>query len=219
MGSRAKGSPLWQVLAVLLGAPALYALMFAVSGVSFATFSRYAFIAGMVTEYIFLGIVVWFLCQRGKRLADIGLVMSRWPREVLLGLGLGVVLFMLSGLMTTAVERFLPSAISREPRPLWASLLFGLGLVTAFAPIEEIVWRGYALTSLREHLSTWVAVVIASVAFGLMHWWGGIALVVEASITGILLSGLYLWRGNLTANIVCHFVSDLPLFLFMLFVV
>ena len=128
------------------------------------------------------------------------------------------ILVMLSGLMTTAVERFLPSAISREPRPLWASLLFGLGLVTAFTPIEEIIWRGYALTSLREHLSTWVAVVIASVAFGLMHWWGGIALVVEASITGILLSGLYLWRGNLMANMACHFVSDFPLFLFMLFV-
>jgi len=128
------------------------------------------------------------------------------------------ILVMLSGLMTTAVERFLPSAISREPRPLWASLLFGLGLVTAFTPIEEIIWRGYALTSLREHLSTWVAVVIASVAFGLMHWWGGVALIVESSIIGLLFSGLYLWRGNLVANIVCHFVSDFPLFLFMLFV-
>ncbi|MFQ6059016.1 MAG: lysostaphin resistance A-like protein [Anaerolineae bacterium] len=217
MDSRKKELPLWQVLVVLLGAPALYVLMFVISGVSFATFSRYAFIAGMVTEYIFLGIVVWFLRQTGKRLADIGLVMDQWRREALLGLGLGVVLFMLSGIMITTVERFLPSAISREPRPLWASLLFGFGVVTAFAPIEEIIWRGYAVTFLRQHLNTWVAVIIASVTFGLMHWWGGIALMVEASIVGILLSGLYLWRGNLVANIVCHFVSDFPLFLFMLF--
>lgn len=217
MDSRKKELPLWQVLVVLLGAPALYVLMFVISGVSFATFSRYAFIAGMVTEYIFLGIVVWFLRQTGKRLADISLVMDQWRREALLGLGLGVVLFMLSGIMITTVERFLPSAISREPRPLWASLLFGFGVVTAFAPIEEIIWRGYAVMFLRQHLNTWVAVIIASVTFGLMHWWGGIALMVEASIVGILLSGLYLWRGNLVANIVCHFVSDFPLFLFMLF--
>jgi len=217
MDSRTKRSPLWQISAVLLGAPALYALMFTISRVSFATFSRYAFIAGMLTEYIFLGIVVWFLRRVGKRLADIGLAMGRWRREALLGLGLGVVLFTLYGMMTTVVEKVLPSAVSREPRPLWASMLFGLGLVTAFAPIEEIIWRGYALTSLREHLSTWTAVVIASVAFGLMHWWGGVALMVETSVVGILLSALYLWRGNLVANIVCHFVSDLPLFLFMLF--
>lgn len=214
---RNKKFPLWRVFTVLLGAPALYVFIFAISGVSFVTFSNYAFLAGMVVEYVFLGIVVWFLHQEGKRLTDVGFKKDRWQREVLLGVSLGLALFMLSGILITIAESFLPSAISREPRPLWASLLFGFALVTAFAPIEEIIWRGYAITFLRQHFNTWIAVIIASVAFGLMHWWGGLALIVETVIVGILLSGLYLWRGNLVANIVCHFVSDFPLFLLMLF--
>ena len=61
MHSRVKKLPLWEVLAVLLGAPALYALMFLISGVSFSTFSHYAFLAGTLTEYIFLGIALCFL--------------------------------------------------------------------------------------------------------------------------------------------------------------
>jgi len=169
LDNRTKKFPLWQVFIVLLGAPALYAFIFVISGVSFATFSNYAFLAGMVTEYIFFGIVLWFLRQMGKNLADIGLVMSQWRREVLLGLGLGVMLFMLFGILVTIVESFLPSAVSQEPRPLWASLLFGFALVTAFAPIEEIIWRGYAITFLRQHLNTWVAVIVASATFGLIH--------------------------------------------------
>ncbi len=217
VNSPTKKFPLWQIFLILLGAPALYVFIFVISGVSFETFSNYAFLAGMVVEYIFFGIVLWFLRRAGKHLSDIGLVMDKWPREVLLGLGLGVALFMLSGILIAIMESFLPYALSREPRPLWASLLFGFALVTAFAPIEEIIWRGYAVTFLRQHLNVWLAVIIASATFGLMHWWGGVALMVETSIVGVLLSGLYLWRKNLVANIACHFMSDFPLFLFMLF--
>jgi membrane protease YdiL (CAAX protease family) len=50
-----------------------------------------------------------------------------------------------------------------------------------------------------------------------MHWWGGPAHVVIASIVGIAFSGLYLWRRSLVANLVAHFVLDFPLVLFMLF--
>ena len=218
MNSSTKQTELWQVFLVLLAAPLFQALLFFISGVSLATFSRFSFIPGMVTLYIFLGIVMWSLRQGGKRLADIGLVLNRWGREALLGLGLGIVIFVLMSFLIFWVEKFLPSAVSREPRPLWGALLFGFALLTAFAPIEEIIWRGYAITILRKHLGrTWAAVLIASAAFGLLHWWGGLALIINSSIAGILFSLLYLWRKNLVAPIVCHFVTDFPLFLLMLF--
>ena len=57
--------------------------------------------------------------------------------------------------------------------------------------------------------------MVASVAFGVLHWWGGPATIVMATVMGV--SMLYLWRRTLIANIVAHFVLDLPLFLFMLF--
>ena len=58
---------------------------------------------------------------------------------------------------------------------------------------------------------------MASIAFGVLHWWGGPATIVMASVMGVAFSMLYLWRGSLTANIVAHFALDLPLLLFMLF--
>jgi len=78
MDSRFRDFPLWKVFTVILGAPALYVFMFAISRVSFVTFSNYAFIAGMVVEYVFLGIVMWFLHQEGKRLTDIGFTKDQW---------------------------------------------------------------------------------------------------------------------------------------------
>jgi membrane protease YdiL (CAAX protease family) len=210
--------PLWQIAFVLLGAPALQWLLFVASGVTFATFSRFAFLAGMLTEYIAFAFVLLILRRAGMRLSDIGLNAERWGRDTLVGIGAGVVLFVVSGVLMVVIEPILPSTLSRDPRPPWAAVVYAFALLTAFAPIEEIVWRGYAIKSLTQHLrSTGAAVLIASVAFGLMHWWGGPAHVVIASIVGIAFSGLYLWRRSLVANIVAHFVLDFPLVLFMLF--
>jgi len=216
MSIQPKETGVWHAVLVLLGAPAVYVLVFACSGLSFRAFSNYAFVAGMAVEWVFLLIVLWSLRRAGKGVKDIGLTAVRLPREVLLGVGMGLVFGMASGGLITVLEMFLPSGISREPRPLWAALVFGFALVTAFAPIEETVWRGYAITSLRPRLGTMGAVAAASAAFGLVHWWGGVALVVGSTILSFAYSGLYLWRKSLVANIVCHLVADLPLFLFML---
>lgn len=208
---------IWQLLVILLGAPLFQAVVFLLSGVSFETHYRYAFLSGMVMEYIFLALVIWFLRKNGRSLANIGLKRpERWSREILIGLGLGVALFVLMGILNWILSLVFPSLETTAQRPVWAGWVYGFALITAFAPIEEIIWRGYALTLLREHLkSTFVIVTIASVAFGLIHWWGGFGLVVSTVIVGYIYSGLFLWRRNLVANIVAHFVSDFPLFLFM----
>ena len=214
----AASSPSWQVALVLLGAPAFQALLFFASRLDLATFSRFAFVAGLVTEYVVLALVLVFLRQRGMLLADIGLTTERWPREVMIGLVAGILLFILAGVGGYLVEQILPSTISREPRPTWAALVYGFALLTAFAPIEEIVWRGYAMAFLEERMrSRWAVVMVTSVAFGALHWWGGPATIVMATVMGVAFSMLYLWRRTLTANIVAHFVLDLPLFLLMLF--
>jgi membrane protease YdiL (CAAX protease family) len=211
-------SPRWQVVGILAGAPALQTAMFFASRVDLATFSRFAFVAGALTEYVVLLLVIRFLRQQGSDLTDIGWRLTRWPRELLLGVGLGVALFVVAGVGSFFVEQVLPSSISRDPRPSWAAWVYGFALVTAFAPIEEIVWRGYAITVLREQLgSAWAAVLLASFAFGLLHWWGGPANIFMAFVMGLAFSGVYLWRKNLTACVVAHFILDLPLFFFMLF--
>lgn len=192
--------------------------MFLASRLDLATFSRFAFVAGGLTEYVVLVVVVRFVHQRGRRLADLGLVSSRRVRETFVGIGVGVLLIIVTAVGGFFLEQVLPSTLSRDPRPTWAAWVYGLALVTAFAPIEEIVWRGYAITTLRERLgSTHAAVIVASAAFALMHWWGGPATMVMSFVVGVALSVLYLRRRSLVSCIVAHFVLDLPLFLFMLF--
>lgn len=210
-------TPLWQIILILLGAPALQALLYVASGVSSDTFSRFTFIWGAATEYVVFGVVLLFLRRRRVSLADLGVNGERWGREVLVGIAAGVSLFIFSGVLMVLLEPILPSTLSREARPTWAAWVYAVALVTAFAPIEEIVWRGYAIRCLGEYMRRWQAALVASLAFGLMHWWGGPAHVVTSAIVGMAFSVLYLRRRTLVANITAHVVLDFPLFLFMLF--
>jgi membrane protease YdiL (CAAX protease family) len=211
-------SPGWQVALVLLGAPLIQAAFLLASGLDFMTFSKFAFVSGALMEYVVLWFVLRFLARRGDHLRDIGLRSDRWAREVVLGAGVGVLLVVFAGVASYFVEQVLPSTVSRDPRPPWAAWVYGFALVTAFAPIEEIVWRGYAITVLRERFgSLKIAVLLASAAFGLIHWWGGPATMLMSFVMGLAFSVLYLRRGTLIACISAHLVLDLPLFLFMLF--
>jgi membrane protease YdiL (CAAX protease family) len=215
MNARSRG---WQIALILLGAPLIQAAFLFASGVDFMTFSKFAFVSGALMEYLVLWLVLRFLSKDGRRLRDIGLRGDKWVKEALLGAGVGVLLLIVAGVGSYFVEQVLPSTISRDPRPTWAAWVYGLALVTAFAPIEEVVWRGWAITVLRELFgSVRLAVVAAAAAFGLIHWWGGPATMVMSFIMALAFSMLYLRRGTLTACISAHFVLDLPLFLFMLF--
>jgi len=202
----------------LVGAPAFQALLYFASGVDFDTFSRFAFVAGVITEYVAF-LVVWrFLRQRGMGLAEIGFVRRAWKREALIGVVMGIVLIVLAGFGAFYVEQILPSTVSRDPRPTWAAIVYGLALVTAFAPLEEIIWRGYAIRMLEEATrSRAAAVLLAAVGFGVLHWWGGPSTIVMATVMGLAFSALFLWRKTLVACISAHLVLDLPLLVFMLF--
>lgn len=206
----------WQLVVVLAGAPLFQGLLFLASGASLETHYRFAFLSGMTTEYIFFAVVLWFLRRNDLHLADVGLSLQGWAVEGAIGIGTGLLLFVAMGILIVGLTPLLPFIQSARPRPPWAAWVYGFALLTAFAPIEEIVWRGYAISALREHMRRfWLSALIASLSFGAMHWWGGWGLVVATAIVGLAYSALYRWRRGLFANIVAHFVSDFPLFLVM----
>ena len=139
-----------------------------------------------------------------------------WVREGLLGVLLGVGILVFAAVLFTVLEPIIPASTPPGLMPRWGALLYGFALISAFAPIEEVVWRGYAITVLRKHVGVTAAVLMSSIAFGAMHWWGGLNLVVASTAAGLLYSGLFLWRRNLLGLIVAHFTSDFPLLVFML---
>jgi len=207
----------WQIVFVLSGAPALYILIFLTSMVELETFTRFAFLGGMATEYLFLGVVLGFLRRGGGSLTSLEASKEGLKRKVLLGVLLGILLMFTFTIIDAVISNYLPTFPGlREPRPRWAVLIFGLGLFTAFGPIEEIVWRGYCITELmRVSESVWVAVLASSASFGFMHWWGGPSQIFVAGVMGILYSIIYLHWRSLIVNITAHITSELPVVIFM----
>ncbi len=204
------------VLLVLAAVPLTQPVLFLLSGVSFSTHQKFAFLTGAPSQYLILFVVIRSLSRSGRTFGDIGLTSRGWVREGLLGVLLGVGILVFAAVLFTVLEPIIPASTPPGLMPRWGALLYGFALLSAFAPIEEVVWRGYAITVLRKHVGVTAAVLMSSIAFGAMHWWGGLNLVVASTAAGLLYSGLFLWRRNLLGLIVAHFTSDFPLLVFML---
>jgi membrane protease YdiL (CAAX protease family) len=91
----------------------------------------------------------------------------------------------------------------------WTTAAFG----------EEIIWRGFVLTSLArvfgDTTKAWaLALAAVTVMFGLLHAYQGPTGVVHTGAVGLMLAGLYLATGrNLWASIVAHGLLDTQGFL------
>lgn len=93
--------------------------------------------------------------------------------------------------------------------PLLDSLaIWQLGLLAALAGFcEEILFRGVLQAGLSAWLPEVVAVVVASLLFGLVHF-ASREYAVMAGLMGVYLGTLFLVQGNLLAPIVTHALYD-----------
>ena len=90
--------------------------------------------------------------------------------------------------------------------PFWYRVL----LVTRAAVAEETLFRGYPIERLKEWSgSGLLAGALSWAAFTYAHLssWGPAQLIV-AGYGGLLLTALYLWRRNLWANMLAHWIAD-----------
>ncbi len=90
--------------------------------------------------------------------------------------------------------------------PLW----FRLELVLRAAVFEELFYRGFVIERLTDLAGLrWLATVISLAAFTYAHlgYWGWAHLLI-AGFGGCILSGLYLWRRDLSTSMIAHLVTD-----------
>jgi membrane protease YdiL (CAAX protease family) len=90
--------------------------------------------------------------------------------------------------------------------PLW----FRLALVLRAAFFEELFYRGFVIERLTDLTGLrWLAAVFSLVAFTYAHlgYWGWAHLLI-AGFGGCILTGLYLWRRDLTTSMIAHLVTD-----------
>ena len=158
-----------------------------------------------------LALLAYVLLAERRPLSSIGLKRPNWKTAAF---GLLGAMVMVGGMAFIYMVIYPALGLSaREPGmaavtalPLWLRVL----IVVRAATFEEIYFRGFAIERLTEILgSRWAAAAISFVAFTREHlgYWGWAHLMI-AGFGGAILTGLYLWRRDLGANMIAHLLTD-----------
>jgi len=153
-------------------------------------------------------IALLFVIGRGEDLSlrSVGLGTADWKKSVLWSLPLAVTCFLVGGVLV-AVTHYGHSenAEAFGRLPVW---LVSLICVRA-GVVEELFFRGYAIERLEAMgLHRFWAATIPLAIFAVGHWTGGWANIVIALALGAVLAAFYLWRRDLAANMIAHFLVD-----------
>ena len=118
--------------------------------------------------------------------------------------------FLLIGLMVSSTI-LIPLFRYQEMSYLKSILLFGILFAIINATLEEVIWRGIMLSSLKRNVSTFYAVVITSIGFGLLHLSIGIPVIISLlfSFGGLFYAIVVLKTNSIYPSIVFHIVINL----------
>jgi uncharacterized protein len=171
--------------------------------------------AKMARESLFwlltLMLICYVLLVERRPLSSVGLARPTWRTGVT---GLGVALLLLLGAAAIVMVLFPMLGLKMNEQgmselkstPPW----FLLSMLVRAAVFEELFYRGFAIERLTEitHMP-WLASVISIAGFTLAHlsFWGWTHLIL-AGFGGIVLTGFYLLRRDLLANMLAHFAFD-----------
>ncbi len=158
--------------------------------------------------YWLSAVALLIIIRRGEHLSlrSIGLGTTRWWASILWGFVIAVVsATVVGGLAHLTGYGHGPGSAAFEKLPLWLITL----IVFRAGVVEELFYRGYAIERLRMiGLGRFWSVTIPLVIFSLGHWSGGAANVLIALAAGAILTGFYLWRRDLVANMIGHGLVD-----------
>ncbi|QKG71472.1 CPBP family intramembrane glutamic endopeptidase [Erythrobacter mangrovi] len=156
-----------------------------------------------------LTVVLLLIVTKGERLplSSIGLRFDRIGRSVFQGFILSIVLVLAAvGALAALAALGLPYGSGAKIAPSLA--LVTLTVIRA-GIAEEIFFRGFALERIEALTGSKVAAVVITVAaFAGFHFSGGLAGVLLAFVLGLILTLYYVWKRDLLAAIVAHFLVD-----------
>ncbi len=155
-------------------------------------------------------IILWIVAKLWLRWGNITLFKWHWHgQDLLLGISLGVIITILSGLAYRLSPPYRKSAdyyLEMVLKPLALPDLIWLGFLPGLS--EELLFRGVMLPALgADH----PAVIVSSLCFGVLHLSGPQQwpYVIWATIIGLILGYSALFSGNLLLPIVAHIVTNL----------
>jgi membrane protease YdiL (CAAX protease family) len=178
-------------------------------------------VSTIAADLLMAGLWIWWLRRRHPAwracIVPVPDRDRRW-REIGIGVAVGLVLVPAVGLVSLSLQSMLSDVLGRDvnaPEQV-SSDLSGLAaaaavlLAVVIAPVtEELFFRGILFRSMRDRGGFWIAALVSSVAWGLVHvttspWEENLLLQVPIACMGIVLAWLYDRRGNLTASVAAH---------------
>lgn len=166
-------------------------------------------IARELINLAMVGWIVWVVVRvERKPLTSIGLHRRHWGRSVAWGVLLAVICLAaavaLMGLLQLAGVRY-GSDNAFSQLSLWTVTLITIRAGVA----EEIMMRGYLLERIQEKSGSAIAAAFLTlIPFALLHFTQGPAGILISFVLGGLLTVFYLWKRDLKANIIAHFLVD-----------
>jgi uncharacterized protein len=145
-------------------------------------------------------VFLWVRFKEQRPISSIGFRGSRGIAKLLLGIVLGVVMFLVPTglLLLTGQYRIVPTPSGSSgglgALPLVAALVL-VWIVQASA--EEVVMRGYLLQTHALQLPGWLAIVITSVGFAVAHLGAGPIALVNIALVACFWSFLSLRQGSI----------------------
>ena len=153
-------------------------------------------------------VALLLIVRRGEHLPfkSIGLGTSRWWKSIFWGLVIALTCAVVGGVLA-AVTGYGhgPGSAAFEKLPLWLITL----IVLRAGIVEELFYRGCSIERLQAiGLKPIWAAAIPLIIFALGHSTGGMANILIALALGGILTGFYMWRRDLVANMIGHGLVD-----------
>jgi uncharacterized protein len=180
----------------------------------------------LIVQIILVLLLLRALRVDGLTSRDIGWQLppgQSWWRESLIGIVVGAPLgflyiFVLSPLLAT-LQRVVGDYV--PPEQILSTL--GSALVPFFianvvlAPfVEESIYRGYAISQLKQHFGVPITFILSCLFFGVLHWTGGFwYMLLTGIVAGGIFAGLFLWRRNIVVAYSAHLALNTVDFLFV----
>jgi len=148
------------------------------------------------------------IIKLGERLPlqSVGIGTTRLAKSILWGVIIAVICIA-AAVLLIAVTGYTGGEGGKfmEALPVWMILL----IVIRAGVVEELCYRGYAIERLHAlGFPRWVGALVPLAIFAVAHWTGGWANILIALVLGAILAAFYIWRRDLVANMIGHFLVD-----------
>jgi uncharacterized protein len=146
-------------------------------------------------------------------LAAVGFTSKAWRRNLVVGAGIGVLLWLLASLADSAITQIVgPAAphpsmvVWRQSLPWWmrALWLFSVSVLTPFS--EELYFRGFVFTVVCRLHGRWAGILASSVFFAALHF--QLASAIPIFGMGVILALLFERTKSLVPVTVAHAVVN-----------